>query len=80
MKIYAILDYISRNSMTGIYSLYLSKEKAYSVSDELKAKEYEKEIQDLMDKEQMTKDEATDWVNIHFFNWLYKVVEFEVEE
>lgn len=80
MKIYIISDYCSSYNIHGIYSMYLSKEKAQSVSDKLRKEAYESEICDVMANEEMTKDEATEWVNNNFPTWLYKVEEMEVEE
>lgn len=80
MKIYAILDYYSSGTMKGIHSAYLSKEKAYSISDELRTKGYQKEIQYLMDNEEMNENEATIYAEGHYPRWLYEVEEIEVEE
>jgi hypothetical protein len=59
--------YIIKNSPYGsvnlIHSAYLSKERAQAVSDELREKAYQEEILDVMYNEQMTKKEATEWVN-----------------
>lgn len=79
MKIYFIYDY-SLCYIHGIHSMYLSKEKAQSVSDKLRKEAYEADICDMMANEEMTKDEATEWVNNNFPTWLYKVEEMEVEE
>ena len=82
MKIYIIQDsdYYSSYHIHGIHSMYLSKEKAQSVSNELRKEAYEAEICDMMANEEMTKDEATEWVDNNFPTWLYEVKEMEVEE
>ena len=80
MKIYTIFDYYLDGYIKNIHSIYLSKEKAQSVSNELREKARQEELQHLMNNEDMTEDEATDWVNNNFPTWLYKVKEMEVEE
>lgn len=80
MKIYTILDYYSTGYLKGIHSAYISKEKAYSVSNELKAKAYQEELQYLMNNENMTENEAINYADTHFPRWLYEVQEMEVEE
>jgi hypothetical protein len=80
MKIYTILDYYSTNCIHGIHSMYLSKDKAQSVSDGLKAKAYQEELQHLMDNEEMSQNEAKEYADNHFPRWLYEVKEMEVEE
>ena len=78
MKIYTIFDYYSDGYTKGIHSMYLSKEKAQSVSNELRNKARQEELQHLMDNEDMTENEAIDHVVIP--RWLYEVNEMEVEE
>lgn len=81
MKIYTIFDYYSDGYISNIHSIYLSKEKAQSVSNELREKARQEYIHDIMyEDEQITEDEATDWANDNFSTWLYEVQEFEVEE
>lgn len=82
MKIYTIFDYYPDGYIKNIHSIYLSKEKAQSVSNELREKARQEYIHDIMyDKdsifydEQMTEDEATDLVNNNFSTWLYEVQE-----
>lgn len=77
MKIYTIFDH-SCGYLQGIHSIYLSKEKAQSVSNELRCKAYQEELQYLMNDEDMTENEAIDYVVIPL--WLYEVKEMEVEE
>lgn len=80
MKIYTIVDYYPDGYTKGIHSAYLSKDKAQSVSDELRKYAYEADIHDIMVNEQITKDDAIEWVNKNFPTWLYQVKEIEVEE
>lgn len=79
MKIYA-LYYYSTNCIHGIHSMHLSKDKAQSVSDGLKAKAYQEELQHLMNNEEMTENEAINYADTHFPRWLYEVHEMEVED
>lgn len=78
MKIYTIFDYYPDGYIENIHSIYLSKEKAQSVSNELRCKAYQEELQHLMNNEDMTENEAIDHAVIP--RWLYEVTEFEVEE
>lgn len=80
MKIYIILDYFSTGEIKGIHSMHLSKDKAQSVSDELKAKAYQEELQHLMDNEEMSENEAKEYADSYIPRWLYEVQEMEVEE
>ena len=79
MKIYFIID--NRfGSYNAIHSAYTSKKKAQSKSKQLRRKDYLMSIEDYIANEEVSGEEAIEFVKGDIPRWLYEVKEIEVEE
>jgi hypothetical protein len=79
MKVYFIID--NRfGSYNAVHSAYTSKKKAQSKSKQLRREDYLMSIEDYIANEEVSREEAIEFVNGDFPRWLYKVMEIEVEE